>query len=61
MLGHEGCGQVVRSARPGISAGERLTFSVTDVCGKCEFSRSEESHLIHKQVMFGLRKKVKEL
>ena len=41
MLGHEGCGQVVRSARPGISAGERLTFSVTDVCGKCEFSRSE--------------------
>ena len=41
MLGHEGCGQVVRSARPGISAGERLTFSVTDVCGKCEYSRSQ--------------------
>ena len=39
MLGHEGCGEVVRSARPGITAGERLTFSVTDVCGKCEFSR----------------------
>ena len=39
VLGHEGCGEVVRSARPGISAGERLTFSVTDVCGKCEFSR----------------------
>ena len=40
MLGHEGCGEVVRSARPGITTGERLTFSVTDVCGKCEFSRS---------------------
>jgi len=39
VLGHEGCGEVVRSARPGITIGERLTFSVTDVCGKCEFSR----------------------
>ena len=36
VLGHEGCGRVVGSARPGVSKGEFVTFSVTDVCRDCE-------------------------
>ena len=40
MLGHEGCGEVVASARPEVCAGSRVTFSVTDVCGECEQCRA---------------------
>ena len=40
VLGHEGCGEVVASARPEVCAGSRVTFSVTDVCGECEQCRA---------------------
>jgi len=36
VLGHEGCGTVVLSSRESVSVGERVTFSVTDVCGGCD-------------------------
>ena len=36
VLGHEGCGEVVLSSRDSIKPGQRVTFSVTDVCGSCE-------------------------
>ena len=39
VLGHEGCGAVVRSARSGVSVGDQVTFSVTQVCGGCERCR----------------------
>ena len=39
VLGHEGCGQVIMSARDGVIIGDRVTFSVTDVCGGCELCR----------------------
>ena len=40
VLGHEGCGEVVASARAEGCAGSRVTFSVTDVCGECEQCRA---------------------
>ena len=39
MLGHEGCGTVLLSSRAGVSRGQRVTFSVTEVCGECELCR----------------------
>ena len=36
VLGHEGCGKVVLSSRVSVAVGERVTFSVTDVCGVCD-------------------------
>ena len=39
VLGHEGCGTVLESSRAGVTRGERVTFSVTDVCGDCEQCR----------------------
>ena len=39
VLGHEGCGTVLESSRAGVARGERVTFSVTDVCGDCELCR----------------------
>ena len=36
VLGHEGCGTVLLSARKSVSVGVRVTFSVTDVCGECD-------------------------
>lgn len=35
VLGHEGVGRVVRSARHGIEVGERVVFSVIAACGDC--------------------------
>jgi len=35
VLGHEGCGTVVASARDGLDAGSYVTFSITDTCGEC--------------------------
>ncbi|MES2707055.1 MAG: zinc-binding dehydrogenase [Verrucomicrobiota bacterium] len=35
VLGHEAVGHVVESARPGISAGERVTWTLADSCGHC--------------------------
>ena len=40
VLGHEGCGEVVASARAEVCTGSRVTFSVTDVCGECEQCRA---------------------
>lgn len=39
VLGHEGCGVVVGTARPGVRRGDLVTFSITDVCGNCEKCR----------------------
>ena len=39
VLGHEGCGTVLETRRAGVARGERVTFSVTDVCGDCELCR----------------------
>merc|ERR1719228_782201 len=36
VLGHEGCGKVILSGRESVTVGERVTFSVTDVCGGCD-------------------------
>lgn len=38
VLGHEGVG-VVEDSRGGIALGQRVVFSVTSVCGKCENCR----------------------
>lgn len=35
VLGHEAVGVVEKSARAGISAGQRVTWSLTDSCGCC--------------------------
>lgn len=36
ILGHEGVGTVVASRRGGIQVGDRVVFSVTDTCGRCD-------------------------
>ena len=36
MLGHEGCGEVIQSARSDVNTGTMVTWSVTDVCGQCD-------------------------
>ena len=35
VLGHEGCGSVLLSRRDGVNPEDRVTFSVTDICGTC--------------------------
>ena len=40
VLGHEGCGAVVLSGRANLGEGDRVTFSVTDVCGGCDRCRT---------------------
>lgn len=35
VLGHEGVGHVVASQRAGISAGQRVTWTLADSCGQC--------------------------
>jgi putative phosphonate catabolism associated alcohol dehydrogenase len=35
ILGHEAVGRVILSARPEIREGQRVTWSLTDSCGKC--------------------------
>lgn len=35
ILGHEGVGRVVASARDGFDVGERITWSIADSCGAC--------------------------
>lgn len=35
ILGHEAVGHVVQSARPGVSAGQRVTWTLADSCGHC--------------------------
>lgn len=39
ILGHEGVGEVVASRREGITAGQRVVFSVTSTCGECTYCR----------------------
>lgn len=34
-MGHEGVGRVVMSARESVSVGERITWSLVDICGTC--------------------------
>ena len=40
ILGHEGMGTVVASRREGIRVGDRVVFSVTDTCGRCDRCRA---------------------
>ncbi|KAK8745422.1 hypothetical protein OTU49_000182 [Cherax quadricarinatus] len=35
VLGHEGCGVVVRSHREGVSVGDRVTWGICAPCGTC--------------------------
>lgn len=35
VLGHEAVGHVVVSARPGVTAGQRVTWTLADSCGHC--------------------------
>lgn len=35
ILGHEGVGRVVRSARQGLGPGDRVTWTIADSCGRC--------------------------
>ena len=35
VLGHEAVGHVLRSARPGIATGQRVTWTLADSCGHC--------------------------
>ncbi len=40
ILGHEGVGTVVATRRAGLGIGDRVVFSVTDTCGRCDRCRS---------------------
>lgn len=35
VLGHEGCGVVVRSGRPDVQEGDRVTWGISTICGNC--------------------------
>ena len=44
VLGHEGCVEIIENRRrtntSDLSAGDRVTFSIVDSCGNCEFCRN---------------------
>ena len=53
ILGHEGCGTVLVSARNSVSVGQRVTFSVTDICQNCDRCREGPQQKCHQLMKYG--------
>lgn len=53
ILGHEGCGTIFISKRPAFVAGDRVTFSVADVCGQCKSCQKGPSQKCVKVFKYG--------
>ena len=53
VMGHEGCGVVVRSSREGLAEGTRVTWPICDCCGACAACEVGLENKCHALLKFG--------